>query len=120
MAIDRRDITPTLGPIFPTMDPKASSDDWHSFLNAMTGLDIPIDEENASAFDKWRQALAAKGYDTWGLSHADVQKMAARGEELKALEVKRVADQGGKLAALAIEAPQVTAQELLDKANPTS
>lgn len=118
MAIDRRDIAPLLGPIFPSIPNNASSDDWHGFLNAMTGLDIPVSEENASAFDKWRQALAEQGHDTWGISKADEERMAQRGVELKALEEKRVAALATTLEALAKEAPQVTAQQLLDQVAP--
>ena len=62
MSIDRRDIAPFLRPYFPSMLETATSDDWHGFLNAQTGLDVSLDEANSSAFDKWRQVLGEKGF----------------------------------------------------------
>lgn len=115
MKTDRTDIAPLLTPYFPTME-TASSEDWQAFLNAQTGLEIPPDEENASAFDKWRQALATQGYDVWHTTEAQAQAMKARGLELKAAEDKRRAEQADLLIKLALEAPNVTAQDLLDKA----
>jgi len=115
MNIDRTDIAPLLVPYFPTME-QASSDDWQAFLNAQTGLDVAVDEPNASAFDKWRQALATQGYPVWDVTEAQAAAMKKRGEDLKAAEDKRRADEATRLAELAKEAPNVTAQDLLDKA----
>lgn len=95
-SIDRTAIAPLLLPHFPEMD-KATSDDWHAFLNEATGLDIAIDEPNGGAFDKWRQALAAKGYGgVWSHTPAQIEAMKVRGrqliknhEEARAAEAKR-------------------------------
>ena len=118
MNIDRRDIAPLLRPHFPSMPEDASSDDWHGFLNAYTGLNIEITEENPSAFDKWRQALSEKGFPVWGITPAQAQVIVARGTELLAAEQKRQADSAALLATLALEAPLVTAQQLMDQAKP--
>lgn len=91
MSLDRRDIAPLLQPLFPSMGPEASSDDWHGFLNAMTGLDVPLNEENPTAFDKWRQTLSAMGYPVWDTTPAQATSIVQRGEALKAAEMARVA-----------------------------
>ena len=117
MNIDRRDIANLLIPHFATMA-KASSDDWHAFLNTQTGLDIAIDEPNASAFDKWRQALGEQGFPVWNLTADQAAAMKARGALLKAAEDKRQADLTATLAAMAVEAPSVSAAQLLAKAKP--
>lgn len=109
---DRRDIADFLLPHFPTME-RATSNEWHGFLNAQTGLSVALDEPNGSAFDKWRKALAAQGLPVWGLSEAQEQAIAARGAELKALEAKRQFELPQLLADLAKEAPNVSAADLL-------
>lgn len=119
MGKDRRDIAPFLGQYFPSLDAKATSDDWHALLNAVTGLDVDLDEENATAFDKWRQALSGKGYPVWSVDDAQKAAIKARGDALLAAEMKRRADEAAKLAALAQAAPNVTAQDLLKQAAPT-
>lgn len=79
--VDRTEISRLLLPIFPTMA-HASSDDWHAFLNHYTGLDVPIDEPNGSAFDKWRQALAAIGHEgVWRHTPAQIEAMKERGRQ---------------------------------------
>lgn len=105
-----------MGPLFPSMASDASSDDWHGFLNSMSGLDVDLLEENSSAFDKWRIALAAQGYDTWNSTTAEIAKIKARGDQLMAAEQKRIAAQPALQAALAAAAPSVTAQQILKKA----
>lgn len=77
-------------PHFPHME-GASSDDWHGFLNAQTGLDVPLDEMNATAFDKWRQSLAQQGYPVWGINQKRLDDIAKRGAELLAA-AKKLAD----------------------------
>jgi hypothetical protein len=110
---DRRLIAPILLSHFPTME-KATSDEWHGFLNAMTGLSIDIDEPNSNAFDKWRQALETQGKaDVWGISTERAQRIQERGEELKRLEEARLAALSVTLAALAEEAPTKTAEQLI-------
>lgn len=118
MSIDRRDIAPFLRPYFPSMLETATSDDWHGFLNAQTGLDVSLDEANSSAFDKWRQVLGEKGFSVWGVDAERKSDIASRGSQLLALEMKRIADEPAKLAALAVEAPAITADQLLAPKTP--
>lgn len=110
---DRRMIAPLLLPFFPKME-KATSDEWHGFLNAKTGLEIEIDEPNATAFDKWRQALADQ-FDTpvWGYTRAQLAEVKRRGEELKALEDQRMEELPARLSLLAKIAPTKTAADLI-------
>jgi hypothetical protein len=61
-------------------------------------------------------ALAEKGLPVWGVTQEQVTAIKARGVELKAAEDKRQAEEAATLAALAIEAPAITAQDLIDKA----
>lgn len=82
MHTDRRQIEGLLGPYFPTME-GASSDDWHAFLNAQTGLEIPIGADNSSAFDEWRKVIATQGYpEVWPYSAHQEEAFKARGIEL--------------------------------------
>jgi hypothetical protein len=89
--VDRREIAPLLLPHFPEMK-GASSDEWHAFLDQVTGLATPLDEQNATAFDRWRQALAAMDIPVWSITPAAAAAMAARGEQL-AQQVKRRANE---------------------------
>ena len=59
---DRRHIAPLLARHFPDLA-SMSSDEAHHFLNAITGLEIAPEVENAGAFDEWRKALAGMGYE---------------------------------------------------------
>jgi hypothetical protein len=105
-------IEPLLKAHFPAMEGE-TSDAWHVFLNAETGLDVALDEPNPSAFDRWRQALSAKGLPVWGISP---ERQAAIDERVAAMregERKRLADQADRLAALKLEAPLVTVKDLL-------
>jgi hypothetical protein len=113
MRTDRTRIAPLLLPHFPTME-KATSDEWHGFLNAMTGLDIDLAEPNSTAFDKWREALAEqKGLPVWGYTDAQIAAMKARGEELKRMEEERQQREAETLNLLAIAAPTKTAEQLI-------
>lgn len=118
MNTDRRDIAPFLRPYFPSMLETATSDDWHGFLNAQTGLAVSLDESNSSAFDKWRQALGEQGFPVWGIDAKREADIALRGSQLLALEAKRIADEPARLAQLAIDAPAVTAEQLLAPTTP--
>lgn len=91
MGIDRRDIAGLLIDHFPTMGRKdaagrvietVSSDEWHGFLNHITGLNIPVSEENGGAFDQWRKALAQMGYPVWDVTPEREAEIKRRGEEL--------------------------------------
>jgi hypothetical protein len=76
---DRTLIAGLLLPHFPEMK-GASSGEWHDFLNDKTGLAIPDDEPNATAFDKWREALAAQhNIPVWGETP---ERAAIRAERL--------------------------------------
>ena len=79
--IDRREIAPLLLPHFPEME-GASSDEWHAFLDQVTGLATPLDEQNATAFDRWRQVLAAMDIPVWSITPSAAATMKARGEAL--------------------------------------
>ena len=115
MKTDRREIAPFLNPLFPLMTPDKTSDEWHGFLNSLTGLGITIDEENASAFDKWRMALADLGYPTWDYTQAKIDAIAVAGLALKDAELKRQAALPATLTTAAAAAPSVAAVDLLPK-----
>ena len=113
---DRREISRLLLKHFPGMA-EASSDEWHGFLDNITGLVTPKDEPNATAFDRWRQALKEQGYPVWGYTPERLAQIKARVEELQLEEAKRIKDLPELLATLKKDAPLVTAAELL-KAKP--
>lgn len=75
---DRRHIAPLLAPHFP--DAAAmGSDELHHFLNAITGLEIAPEAENATAFDAWRQALSGMGYEgVWSTTPLQAAAIKAR------------------------------------------
>ena len=79
--VDRREIAPLLLSHFPEME-GASSDEWHAFLDQVTGLSTPLDEQNATAFDRWRQALAVMDIPVWSITPSAAATMKARGEAL--------------------------------------
>ena len=118
---DRTEISRMMLPLFPSMATDATSDEWHYFLESITGdvvakafPDTPsIDVPNTNAFDKWRQALAKQGYPTWGYTQGQTDAMKVRAEQLKQAEASRLSKEPELLAALAKEAPLVTAAELL-------
>lgn len=112
---DRRAILGLVGPHFPTLAPDIGSDALHGFLDAVTGLETPLNEPNATAFDRWRQKLAETGVPVWGYSAEQIAEIKRRGAELKAAEEKRVADNAALLVELAKVAPLVTAEELLKR-----
>ena len=78
---DRREIAPLLLPHFPEME-GSSSDEWHAFLDQVTGIETRLDEQNATAFDRWRQALAAIDVPVWSTTASQAAAMKARGAEL--------------------------------------
>ena len=103
--IDRREILRFLMLHIPSLPDKISSDDLHAFLDVQTGLTTAIDEPNGSAFDKWRQALAAQGYPVWGYSADKITKMQDDAVKLKDKEAERRAALAALLVELAKEAP---------------
>ena len=75
---DRRHIAPLLLPYFPEMA-QAGSEEWQAFLNALTGLQVEDGQENAAAFDAWRQALAQMGYEgVWSTTPQQADEMQER------------------------------------------
>ena len=117
---DRREISRLLAPHFPitargaaNIEGGATSDEWHIALDKITMLETPLDMPNGTAFDRWRQALAAQGYDVWGYSPNEKERIAVEVEKLLQKEAQRLADEPALLAELAKEAPLVTAAELL-------
>lgn len=102
--MDRRDIAPFLSRWFPSME-TASSDEWHFFLDKVTGIETPLDMPNGLAFDRWREKLAGLGYPVFKYSDADIATMKAKAEAMVSAEQVRVASHGQTLQALAKEAP---------------
>ena len=111
---DRREILRLIGPHFPTLATDITSDALHGFLDAVTGIETPLNEPNATAFDRWRQALAAQGYPVW-LSRERAEALKTRAGVLMAEEAKRMKDLPDLLAKLRKDAPLVTAAELMKK-----
>lgn len=103
--LDRREILPLMREHFKSLDPKISSDELHGFLDAQTGLTTPLNEENGTAFDRWRQALAAQGKPAWNVTPERVAEVKRRGAELKKLEDDRVKALPQLLKDFAKEAP---------------
>jgi hypothetical protein len=109
---DRTLIEALLSEHFPDMAGK-SSDEWHGFLNAQTGLSIDLDEDNSTAFDKWRQALSGQGVPVWGVTEARRSEIEARGRVLKDAEALRAANAAKDLQDARKAAPDVSAKDLL-------
>lgn len=114
---DRREILRLIGPHFPLLAADITSDALHGFLDAATALETPLDEPNATAFDRWRQALAAQGYPVWGITPEKAAAIRARAGVLMTEEATRMKDLPELLAKLRKDAPLVTAAELM-KAKP--
>lgn len=114
MNTDRTQIAPLLLKHFPTME-KATSDEWHGFLNAQTGLNVPLYESNGVAFDAWRKALAQQLDDEeiWPYTPSRIAKMEADAQQLLAAEQARVEAQPQKLALLASFAPKKSPADLI-------
>jgi hypothetical protein len=112
MTIDRRDIAPFLIRFFPDMT-RASSNEWHFFLDAVCGLETPLDMPNGQAFDRWREKLAVIGYPVLKYTPADIEAMRSKAEAMAAAEAKRGASMSQTLGELAKEAPNWTAAEVL-------
>lgn len=116
VAYDRRQILGLIHPHFPALPEDVSSDELHGFLNAQTGLNIPVDELNSSAFDKWRKVLAEQGLPVWKYTQSQLDKIRADGLTLKTYVDSFRAKEGERMAALSKEAPTVTAEALLKNA----
>lgn len=116
MRIDRRDIKPLLGAYFPTMA-NATSDEWHFFLDHLTGLDTSLDMPNGQAFDRWREALSKQGYPVFKCTAQDIAEKKARAAAMLEAEEARAASLGKTLSDLAKEAPNWTVAEMLSNEN---
>lgn len=112
MNLDRKAIAPLLIKFFPSMD-KASSEEWHFFLDKVTGIETPLDMPNAQAFDRWREKLATLGYPVFPYQAVDVAAMKAKAAKALEAENARAAKLGTTLEQLAREAPKIPAIELL-------
>lgn len=118
MSYDRRAIAPLMLPHFPGMadtgEHAFSSDEWHGFMNAVTGLDVPITERNGAAFDQWRQALArTRNLPVWSITPEKEARIRMRGEQLLAAAEAVAQAQPQILAMLNQEAPGKTAGETI-------
>lgn len=104
---DRTLIAPLLIEHYPFMA-SAKSDEWHALLNAETGLAIPMDEPNPTAFDKWRAALEdQKGLPVWGVTQERIDEGKRMVADLLELETNRTANQEALLVRLRLDAPGV-------------
>jgi hypothetical protein len=109
---DRRDIAPFLSRWFKGMA-KASSTEWHYFLDGVCGLVTPLDLPIGQAFDRWREKLARIGYPVLKYTDADIAAMKAKAAAMIEAEQARGASMSKTLQELATEAPNWTAAEVL-------
>jgi hypothetical protein len=112
MNTDRRDIAPFLLKYFPDMA-RASSNEWHFFLDNVCGLETPMELSNGEAFDRWRDKLARIGYPVQKYTAADIANMKAKAEAMAQAEKARAASIDVTQKALATEAPNWPAAEVL-------
>lgn len=114
MNTNRADIAPLLLRFFPTMG-KASSADWHFFLDRVCLTETPLDLPNSLAFDRWREKLAKLGYPVFAYSDADIAAFKTKADAMLKAEEARAASLNKTLVDLAREAPNWTAAEVLSK-----
>lgn len=114
MNLDRRDIAPFLAKFFPTLE-KATSEEWHFFLDKVTGLETPLSLPNAEAFDRWREKLARLGYPVFQYTDADIAGMKTKADAMLKAEQARAASLNKTLVDLAKEAPNWTVAEVASK-----
>ena len=112
MNIDRRDFAPFLGKWFPELL-KAGSNEIHFFLDKVCGLETPLDMPNGQAFDRWREKLAGIGYPVFKYTTQAVAKLKAKAENMATAEKARAASHSETLKALANEAPNWPAAEVM-------
>lgn len=112
MNLDRTDIALFALKWFPTMV-DATSDEWHFFLDKVTGLTTPLDMSNGQAFDRWRAELAKQGYPAFDYNEADVARAKDKAGAMLEAEQRRAAAQNSTLASLAKAAPNWTAAEVV-------
>ena len=114
MKNDRRDISRLMGQYFHNMK-GASSDEWHSFMETVTGVEIGRDVPNGVAFDMWRTALADMGFPVFKWTPEKAAKVKRKTDILLEREQKRAAVLGTTLAELAKAAPNWPVAEVLAK-----
>lgn len=112
MNTDRRDFAPFALKWFPTLV-DATSDEWHFFMDKVTGLDTPLDMPNGGAFDRWREALQAQGYPAWDNDAAAIARARDKAAAMLEVEKRRAASLGKTLEGLAREAPNWTVAEMV-------
>ena len=112
MNTDRRDIAPFALQWFPTLT-EATSDEWHFFLDKVTGLTTPLDMGNGQAFDRWRAELAKQGYAAFDYKEADIARAKVKADAMLEAEQRRAAAQNSTLEGLAKAAPNWTAAEVV-------
>lgn len=115
MNTDRRDFSTFALKWFPTLE-FATSDDWHFFLDKVTGLDTPLDMPNGSAFDRWRKALHEQGYPAFEYQANDIASAKDKAASMLEAEQRRAASLGKTLDGLAKEAPNWTVAEMVSSA----
>ena len=111
---DRTEIAPLMTQYFP-MEGK-TSDEWHGFMNEITGLEIPLDASNGTAFDAWRQKLAEQDLPVWKYTPERLARIKEDTERLKRHQIDLLAKQDKTLDALRKEAPTVSAKDLIEAA----
>jgi len=116
MMQDRRLIEPFLAGIFPSVV-GASSDEWHFFLDKVTGMETPLSMSSGEAFDRWRAALAGLGYPV--NVHSEQRKAVAKeaADRMLESERKRAASLSATLDELRREAPDWPVAEVLASVN---
>ena len=112
---DRTEIAGLMTQYFPDMA-KATSDEWHGFMNELTGLEIALDVPNGTAFDEWRQKLAEGDFPVWGYSEERLAVFRKYATKAKMRLAEVLAAQDATLDALRKEAPSVSAKDLLEAA----
>ena len=112
---DRTEIAGLVTQYFPDMA-KATSDEWHGFMNELTGLEIALDVPNGTAFDEWRQKLAEGDFPVWPYTPQRLMQIKTDTDILKKRQIDLLSKQDATLDALRKEAPSVSAQDLLKAA----
>ena len=112
---DRTEIAGLMTQYFPEMA-KATSDEWHGFMNEISGIFIMPDIPNTEAFDAWRQALSKQGLPVWGYSEERLAVFRKYATKAKMRLAEVLAAQDATLDALRKEAPSVSAKDLLEAA----
>ena len=95
---------------------KATSEEWHFFLDRVVGIETPLDMPNAQAFDRWREGLSKLGYPVYPYHAADIAAIKAKADAALETEKQRAAALGKTLVDLANEAPNWPVTDMLKAA----